>query len=43
MRLVTNMKSYENSIEISSSLKSGEFLDYVSDYKFLKEDSAPLS
>jgi hypothetical protein len=33
--------SCEHRIETSGSIKGGEFLDYLSDYQLLKEDSAP--
>jgi hypothetical protein len=33
----------EHGNEPSGSIKDGEFLDYLSHYKLLKKDSAPLS
>jgi hypothetical protein len=35
--------SFEHIIETSSSIKGGEFLDYLSEYWFIKKDSAPCS
>jgi hypothetical protein len=35
--------SCEHEIELSSLIKSGEFLDYLSDHYFLDKDSAPWS
>jgi hypothetical protein len=32
---------YEHGNECSGSIKSGEFLDYLSDYQLLKKYSAP--
>jgi hypothetical protein len=34
------MESYEHGNEASGSIKDGEFLDQVSDYQLLKNDSA---
>jgi hypothetical protein len=31
----------ENGNELSGSIKSREFLDYLSDYQLLKKDSVP--
>jgi hypothetical protein len=43
LRIVVSNGSCEHSNEISGSIKSGEFLDQLSDYDPLKKDSTQWS